>query len=65
MVEKLHDDDVDNWQQNSEADGILASVDVHVHHVYMLDLAIKIHFIVVDKKFIVLFPCFDMLLQVG
>jgi len=36
---------------------VLASVNVYVHYVCALNLA-------VDKKFIVFLPCFDMLLQV-
>ncbi len=42
--------------------GVLVGVNVHVHCVYMLDLAVEIHLLVVDRKFIVLLPCLGMLL---
>jgi hypothetical protein len=45
-------------------DGVMAGVDVHMHRVCALDLAIKIRLFAVDRKLIVLLPCLDMLLQV-
>jgi len=41
----------------------MASVDVHVHHFCALDFAIKVCLIAINRKLIVLFPCFDMLFQ--
>jgi hypothetical protein len=64
MVEQLLDDDIDNQQRGSEADGVLAGVDVHVHRVYMLDLAIEVRLLAIDKKLIVLLPYFGMMFQV-
>ncbi len=63
-VEQLLDDDVDDEQQDSEVNGVLAGVNVHVHRVCALDLAIKVCFLAIDRKLIVLLPCLSMLLQV-
>jgi hypothetical protein len=63
-IEQLLDGDVDNRQRNIEANGVLASVNVHVHHVCALDLAVEICLLAIGRKLIVLLPCFDTLLQV-
>jgi len=39
-VEQLFDD-VDDWKRDSEVDGVLVGVDVHVHYICVLDLAIN------------------------
>jgi hypothetical protein len=62
IIKQLLDDDVDDQQQDSEADGVLVGVDAHVHHVCTLDLAIKVHFLAVNIKLIVFLPCLSMLL---
>jgi len=64
VVEHLLDDDVDNQQRDSEADGALVGVDVHVHRVYALDLVVEVRILAFDKKFIVFLPCLGMLFQV-
>ncbi len=63
-VEQFLDDDIDDRQRNSEANGILVGVNVHVHHVCTLDLVVEVRLLAINKKFIVLLPCFCMLLQV-
>ncbi len=62
VIEQFHDDDVDNQQQDSEADGVLVGVDVHVHCVCAFDLAIKVRLLAIDRKLIILLQCLDMLL---
>jgi len=64
VVEQLLDDDVDDRQRDSEADGVLVGVNVHVHRVCMLDLVVEVRLLIVNKKLIVLLPCLGMLLQV-
>jgi len=63
-IEQLLDDDVDDRQQDSETNGVLAGFDVHVHRVCVLDLAIKVRILAIDRKLIVFLPCLGMLLQV-
>ncbi len=62
-IEHLLNDDIDDWQRDSEIDGVLGSVDVHVHCVCMFDLAVKVRFFVVDKELIILLPCLNILFQ--
>jgi hypothetical protein len=62
-VEQLLDDNIDDWQQDSEVDGILVDFNVHVHRVCALDLVVKVRLLVIDKKLIVLLPSLGMLLQ--
>ncbi len=64
MIEQFLDDYINDRQRNNEVDGVLAGVNVHVHHVCVLDLTVKVRLLAIDRKLIVLLPCLDMLLQV-
>jgi hypothetical protein len=61
-IEQFFDDDINDWQQDNEMDGVLVGVDVHVHRVCALDFAIKVYLLALDRKFIILLPCLSMLL---